>query len=160
MKDMKTILLVGVLLMTFQCDALACSCIGEITVKKEIKRSDAVFTGSVISIERFTVRDTLLGTDHVVSTSFNRVKIKITSIYKGELRSETVDVITGIGGGDCGFAFEKGKEYIVYADSKTQFSPLGNETARYLSTHICKRTRALDKSEITQIEKLRKPIKH
>ncbi|HZF99857.1 MAG TPA: hypothetical protein VEY71_02595, partial [Chitinophagales bacterium] len=94
-----------------------------------------------------------------VTNSFKKVTVKLNTLYKGELRTETVEVITGLGGGDCGFNFEKGKEYVIYADFKTQFSPLGNSTEKYLSTHTCKRTRLSDKNEIREIQKLRKPIK-
>jgi hypothetical protein len=44
------------------------------------------------------------------------VAIRIARSYRGEVRS-IATVFTGIGQGDCGFDFETGKEYLVYAES-------------------------------------------
>ena len=153
------IMVLVVLLSLFQFGAIACKCGEKESVKKEIKKSDAVFTGLVVAEETFTVRDTILGTDNVVTNLFRKVKLKANALYKGELQTDTIEVITGVGGGDCGFGFEIGKVYVVYADYKTQFSPLGNSTARYLFTHVCKRTKAMDQAEVNEIQKFRKPIK-
>jgi hypothetical protein len=48
-----------------------------------------------------------------------------------------VDVATGMGGGDCGFDFETGQSYLVYAHRLEDGS---------LSTSICSRTRSLDQA--------------
>lgn len=43
------------------------------------------------------------------------VHLRVLHAYRG-LGSEEVTVLTGIGLGDCGFDFETGKEYLVYAE--------------------------------------------
>jgi hypothetical protein len=48
------------------------------------------------------------------------------------------DVVTGMGGGDCGYKFEVGKRYVVYAWR----SPEGR-----LSTGICSRTRPIEAAD-------------
>ncbi len=43
-----------------------------------------------------------------------------------------IEIVTGLGGGDCGYAFRQGEDYVVYADK--------NRDGR-LETGICSRTR-------------------
>ncbi|HEY6268027.1 MAG TPA: hypothetical protein VIX11_07005 [Candidatus Acidoferrum sp.] len=67
-----------------------------------------------------------------IQVSFNAVRS-----YKGGPQ-KSIQVRTGIGGGDCGFKFETGKQYLVYgfADKSGQ-----------LSTGICSRTGLLEESK-------------
>ena len=55
--------------------------------------------------------------------------------WKGEL-ADTVQSMTGTGGGDCGYPFEVGVPYLVFS---TQGSP-------YLSTSICTRTKPAEEA--------------
>ena len=43
------------------------------------------------------------------------VSLRVLRSYRGEAAG-TVSVLTGIGEGDCGFDFETGSQYLVYAD--------------------------------------------
>lgn len=43
------------------------------------------------------------------------VTFRILRTYRGHVTGSVV-VLTGMGGGDCGFDFETGKQYLVYAD--------------------------------------------
>lgn len=76
-------------------------------------RHDAVFTGVVTEI-----------TDPEPATpsrSFpqRKVRIKITELLVGLERNQKEIVIeTGQGGGDCGYAFQRGLEYILYVSKK------------------------------------------
>ncbi|HEV2883743.1 MAG TPA: carboxypeptidase regulatory-like domain-containing protein, partial [Pyrinomonadaceae bacterium] len=54
------------------------------------------------------------------------------------LQTREVEVSTGMGGGDCGYAFKVGSRYVVYA---YQFSK-----ANRLTTSICSRTKLLDEA--------------
>lgn len=82
--------------------AYACSCVIPGTPEEELEKSDAVFRGEVAKIESADY-----GYD---------VTILVTEILKG-LEENTIAtyVHTGMGGGDCGFNFEEGKVYLVYA---------------------------------------------
>jgi len=64
------------------------------------------------------------------------VTFDILRSYRG-VQGQHVDVETGLGGGDCGFGFEIGKEYLVYAD-RTE--------SGQLSTGICTATAPVEKS--------------
>lgn len=102
--------LLGSLWMAPPCEAGFCSCVGPQDVAAAVQSADAVFTGSVVS-----VRDTVVGGGSAHGPwSMRRVTLRVKRAWKG---AETRDVIvlTGMGGGDCGFPFQRGKTYLVYA---------------------------------------------
>jgi hypothetical protein len=47
-----------------------------------------------------------------------RVTFRVQRLYKGEARPE-IQIITGLGGGDCGAIFEPGLTYLVFASSSS-----------------------------------------
>ncbi len=65
---------------------------------------------------------------------------------------EYVTVFTGMGDGDCGFNFQIGKSYLVYANNETQ------DGEELLRTNICTRTAEVtsDVDELTTLKKLAK----
>src|SRR5690349_1542452 len=79
----------------------ACNCVGERSVKKEFKKSDIVFVGKIISKDTFSIKDI------ATSIVLPRVKyqVEIQSIYKGKVSKNILFIITGVGGGDCGYEF-------------------------------------------------------
>jgi len=85
-------------------------------VTKARKNSQAVFSGSVVKIEE---------AGYMVKVTF-----KVENSWKGTLPKEVV-LFTGRGGGDCGYRFEVGQDYLVYAYGKD---------LDHLSTNICQRT--------------------
>ncbi len=137
------------LLLLFQLPALGCSCIGEISVKDEIKRSDVVFVGKVISAD--TISDT------IQYYKFRRIKysFQIQTLYKGRVSSDKMEIVTGMGGGDCGFEFGVGSEYIIYAN----YNSYHDKSIRYLETNICRRTCLKNNSELREIEKYKRKKK-
>lgn len=100
--------------------AQACSCMVPLSVEDEMERLDAVFMGKVTKI-----KDIGLGQQP------KRVFFDVSKVWKGENVNEIV-VVTGNGAGDCGFHFEEGEEYIVYAHQSNSYSG-----ARMLTTSIC-----------------------
>jgi len=80
--------------------AYACSCVMRVTLEEEMERSDAVFSGEVTKIE-----SSGYGYD---------VTFQVNEALKG-VDESTVTIHTGQGGGDCGFEFKEGEEYMVYA---------------------------------------------
>lgn len=65
-------------------------------------------------------------------------------LYRGQTKSFVVE--TGIGGGDCGYPFETGRSYLVYA---------WKEDSGQLSTGICSATRPLADANPTEMRLLR-----
>jgi hypothetical protein len=81
-------------------------------------KSKAVFSGTVVAI------------DKKPGDLYVAVRFKIEESWKGTLSKEAT-VFTGQGGGDCGYKFEVGQRYLVYAYRY-------NDTD--LGTNICQRT--------------------
>lgn len=82
----------------FYYNSNACTCIGINSVIREVDTSDIIISGKVISENVFTVKEW-----------FNKwklqkieYKILITKIFKGFNTSDTLQIITGLGNGDCG----------------------------------------------------------
>ena len=141
----------------------ACSCIGQRTVEQELKHSDAVVTGKVISSSIIVLFDSVLIQNFKVDSSFAKTTlirnvILIDKIYKGKIKGDTLIIYTGVGGGDCGIKFKIGQEYIVYGEKESYLSDKGGrfvypkEKNSYW-TYLCMRTGLFEKSEIDEIEK-------
>lgn len=137
-------------------DIFACSCIGDISVKDEIKKSDAVFVGTIFNREEIKIYDTL-SSNRTIFRIEMKYAMSIETVYKGKHISDTTFIFTGSGGGDCGFNFKIGSKYIVYAlNHKVEGRYNGQlyidqKSAFY--TTICKRTKLFDTTEIKEIEK-------
>jgi hypothetical protein len=129
------ILIVFAFLLTVD-QVYACSCAEPLPPKEAAAQAQAVFTGIVTNHEASSDED---------PTSFDRrrrrYRFTVTSVLKGEVGT-TVDVYTGLGGGDCGYYFELGHEYLVYAFG----------TPKALSTNICSRTKLMEPPSRVQEE--------
>ena len=133
---MKKTMLIPLILVAFitisSSDAFACSCLKPGSPREGLQRSDAVFLGTVLDVNR----DTLGGG--------YKVKFEVERSWKGA-SEQVVTVKTGLGGGDCGYIdqvtggnFVKGKKYVVYA-------VYGDDDT--LSTGLCSRTVRLEFAE-------------
>ena len=65
------------------------------------------------------------------------MQFAVNESFRG-IEERSVELETGMGGGDCGFAFESGQSYLVYAYSNKETGKLG--------TGICTRTQLLSKA--------------
>jgi hypothetical protein len=100
--------------------AAACSCATPPTVTDAVESADLVFVGTVERIDKrwlglawMYVR-ALFGKEPDVKDYGFEVTFRTTTIWKGRGK-RTVSLFTGRGGGDCGYRFEEGKTYLVYA---------------------------------------------
>lgn len=140
-------------------------------MKEEIKYSDAVMVGKIIAKELVTLIDStaisIFSNDSTTTKGYPyetvvaKYELVLTSIYKGEITSDTLKIYTGLGGGDCGVRFEVGKEYIVYGKEETYFGQINNDLPfpkgdNIFWTNICSRTTIKNKKELNEIEKYRK----
>lgn len=129
MKFIKQISLcvIGVWVLIASTGAFACTCDlpspGK-TLKQQVsearKKSKAVFSGEVVEV----IEDPQM--------AYVKVKFRVEKSWKSVLTNEVI-VITGRGGGDCGYRFEVGARYLVFA--------YGDGTK--LETNICQRTKGL-----------------
>ena len=100
----------------------------------------AVFSGEVVEV--------IEGPED----SFNVVvRLRVERTWKG-VRAGEVSIATGRGGGDCGYGFEAGERYLVYA-----YGSAGGQ----LGTNICQRTRRLAdaKEDLKVLGRGRPPVK-
>lgn len=104
----------------------ACTCVAPGPPSEEIEKFDAVFTGRVVSMQ--------------LSGDTTTVGFEVNTVWKG-IVSEDVHVTTSSTGGSCGFTFEEGEEYIVYARHST------DADVSY-SVDICSRTALLSQAQV------------
>jgi hypothetical protein len=109
----------------------ACSCMSSGPPCQAFWKVNAVFSGQVISINSQSAGD-----KH--GYKMRVVRLLVKEAFRGVDVPE-VEVLTGQGGGDCGFGFQIGQEYLVYAYRR--------ETDQLLVTGICTRTRSLGKAQ-------------
>lgn len=109
----------------------ACSCVTGAPLCETFWTTPLVFSGTVLEIVPAAARN-----KEPRTLRYGRVvRFKVTQTWRGEAAG-TLDVRTGMGGGDCGFAFVTGQEYLVYAH--------GSPGA--YSTGICSRTRLVSRA--------------
>lgn len=121
-----------VLLPCFAGEAFACSCMGERAPCEAYWESDAIFVGTVTGVEVVKVFET--------GVSFYEqrlVRFAVAETLRGPGTPEA-EVVTGMGGGDCGYPFRQGVAYVVYASRSKQDGRL--------HTGICNRTRTLERA--------------
>jgi hypothetical protein len=105
-------------------DAEACTCMRSPAACEAVWETAAVFVGDVVQIEDTTQAAAGL------RISQRRVRLRVSETFRGNVGG-TVEVLTGKGGGDCGYGFVMGQRYVVYASE----GPAGYHTG------ICQRTR-------------------
>jgi len=130
-------------LLLFVDEAQACSCSSAGPPCQAYWQAEAVFIGVVKSKVVVTVE-----IDNETKRIEQRVAVRflVDEVFRGMLGGSDVEILTGMGGGDCGYSFEKGKRYLVYAQ----------EYQHKLHTGICSRTRLLTeaKPDLTYFQNL------
>jgi hypothetical protein len=117
----------------------ACSCVSlPESVKKQVKGafsdSTAIFEGEVLEVSNFSKNEFELV-----------VKIKVLNSWKGEQTGE-ITLTTAKFGSMCGYNFEVGKAYLIYA----------NGSKNQLSAYLCSRTAVLSNNgDIKYLSKLK-----
>src|SRR5713101_1070561 len=126
----------------------ACSCMGPpSTPCNAAGISSAAFTGRVLSItdsapvvppkDAGTASSRRAKSDSITLLPWplRVVRMQVGMVLSGLEPGQTeIEIVTGLGGGDCGYAFQTGEDYVVYAYK--------NADGR-LQTGICSRTRPL-----------------
>ena len=113
----------------------ACSCVVPGSPSEEIDKFDAVFAGRVVSIQHsFDPQGSSFSHGDQTTIGF-----QVSAVWKGAV-TEDMHVTTPPTGGSCGFAFEEGEEYIVYAYD-------GANADESYSVNICSRTALLAQAQ-------------
>jgi hypothetical protein len=108
--------------------AFACSCPTPGPPCQAAWNADAVFSGTAMSIQE--IDNDSLGPPY-------KSRLVTFSVQRGYVNgpSGTIDIVTGMGGGDCGYQFKIGGQYLVYASKSF--------TSDRLTAGICSRTKPL-----------------
>jgi hypothetical protein len=112
-------------------EAAACECRGGITPCQEYFEASVVFLGVVTGSSKVTLDQG----DYAFPQRL--FQFRLEQAYRG-IAGKEVQVITGMGGGDCGYGFRLGEKYLVYA-----FRNKDNK----LSTSSCTRTRPFSEAQ-------------
>lgn len=87
--------------------AFACSCVELGTPLEQLEWANAVFTGKVVDID--IPRGIVISSADPVKVTF-----EVSKIWKGT-DDKTLVVTTAREGASCGYSFERGESYLVYA---------------------------------------------
>jgi hypothetical protein len=93
--------------------AAACSCIGRAEPCEAVWTSGPIFRGRVVAIGSVP-RPVQPGLDRMHEYTMQRVTRAVADWLRGDITTPQVEVLTGLGGGDCGYAFREGVEYLVH----------------------------------------------
>jgi hypothetical protein len=140
---------------------LGCKCVSpppDIKTARDLaqwtaSRSDAIFEGRVERIElKWPLLEAKVG--GLVSADIDQdppvmeASFEVSRSYRGA-QQKSILIKTGVGGGDCGFHFEVGEQYLVYAFA---------DESGHLSTGICSGTALLEESKANLSYLRREPV--
>lgn len=127
MRSISFLIGIVLILLLANSDAGACSCEGRRPPCEAYGAADAVFVGTVIGLSE--------NNSNLLVTAPVGYKFSIEQAYSG-VSGTTVEVFSGTGFGDCGFNFQDGARYLVYARrNKGKFT-----------TSICTRTKLFERA--------------
>ncbi len=146
-----------------------CDCEGETSTSNAVKYADCVFKGTVIlkkvspNLDGYGIR--ILGDTFSYSYRFTKApiavyQIKVERLFKGKSSSDTITIVTPVNGASCGFRFNLGESYIVYATKKDGTIP-GDKIKRVSTsdkiywTNLCTRTAPWSQPEEDEILKIK-----
>src|SRR4030095_4625967 len=115
------LIIVLVLTLFLSGHALACWCLeGEGPACQEAWKTgvDAIFLGHVVKIEQIQgdLGMPVGAASRISAGKFNRVTFEVEEFYRGD-SSKTLQVLTAGDEGGCGYSFENGERYLVFAAS-------------------------------------------
>jgi Carboxypeptidase regulatory-like domain len=120
-------------LLSFSDTAFACDCMGTRPTCEAYWQAEAVFIGTAKEISWIELED------KIENSTFKYRKpvfhFSVDQAFRG-VNGSQVGVMTGQGGGDCGYGFKIGEQYLIYAYRD-------NQKKEMLSTSICTRTRPI-----------------
>jgi len=165
---MKTFFII-ILFQLWTTTVFCCSCEGESTVKESIDGSNIVVSAVVISqtitddLKQFAIiqGDTTDFMYKLLKYPSRVVKLKTITLYKGQVSSDTITIITPPHGASCGVYFEIGKQYIIYGTTQDEINHSQKFVRKSTNNNIywtnsCTRTTPSYKDEEAEILKLTK----
>ena len=158
----------------------ACTCIGKDkqTTENELSFVDIAVKGKIIAVTNFDYYDTTVYS--LVGQKFDPKqagylirKYKLytfvidTKFKATKFTADTIQIVAGYGGGDCGYEFEIGKDYIIYGEAwkektvtvrhmkrKDKKRVVESAIANKFYTDICRLTQESNEKELTTLRRL------
>ena len=148
----KTLLLISFFIFSIT-ETFACSCIGtneslSKKVKKAFNQSDLIINGKVVEILVVNKAKMKSSADPII------YKFEITKVIKGIIKKKIVDIASETMEMSCGYNFELGKSYLVYARKSTHFSKMTNNEFDFV-TSLCDRNKKADKVDKIEYQELK-----
>lgn len=125
MRSFKFFLIACIFMLVGVRSSLACSCAPPQSASQELSRATAVFSGKVLEVKRHKRSADLFASVQVL--------FEVEKVWKG-IDSKKVGIFTSSQSSACGYGFEEGRTYLVYAHGIAE---------RRLATSICSRTSKL-----------------
>lgn len=149
-------------------DAAACSCIEATDPVAAASEKDAVFRGRVLASVMVLINEdgSVVYKDGLQTPHGHAQRVvvfRVDEIFKGSVPPLTT-LVTGSGGGDCGYPFENETDYVVFANVATEErAGAVVESSCVLTTSICSSTqpaKAADKLRASLAKKFgsRQPV--
>jgi len=152
---MKKILLLNLVFLFSLTKTIACGC-SETNeslskkVEKAFSESDLIIRGKVIDLKIVNTGKHKSSTDPII------YKFEITKVHKGNPKIQIIEITSAESEASCGYKFEFGKSYLVYASKSTYYPSKTNNKFDYV-TSLCNRNEKLknvNKKELRKLEKL------
>ena len=119
--------------------AWACSCSTNGPPCDAAWKVSAVFAGTVVELTRDALQPDSRGEVQINGFLGTRAIFDVAEGFIGmEGRGKRVEIRTGMGGGDCGYAFQRAESYVVYAYQNKD---------GLLVANICSRTATVDRAQ-------------
>ena len=112
-------------------------------MQKSILKTDVIVKGTIISKAMFS-KD-----DHKITglrMRYIKYTIAISEVIKGKIKFKKIIIASS--SADCGYRFDIGKTYLVYADKHKE-----NKNDTFLYTSICMRTNKFNAIEYKKVKK-------
>lgn len=135
-KILLTIFLSSLLFFTGADSVSACSCVQPSSPSEELQKSSAVFMGTVVNIDSSRLQKAKRQIGLGSSMDPVEVTFDVSKSWKGP-KNKNITVKTARSSASCGYNFEQGKEYLVYA----------NESDEGLNVSLCSRTSLASEAE-------------
>ena len=139
----------------------ACDCKEVKSIKEEFDYSKSVIVGEVITKEQVVVTDSEIikyepRANHRNGRLIMKYTLVIRETIKGDYKTDTITVYSGIEGRDCGFRFNVGEKYLVYGIDGTYNDRIFTDKISSTWTINCLRTKKEDKAEIQKLREIAK----
>jgi len=140
--------------------SFACSC-NTLSVRKALKKSDIIFTGKVISVEKRDLVNSFTkdnGSEAKFEYHLYDYTFEVTQIFKGKKETITITITTTGDEGDCSGFYEMDREYLMYV-FRQDYIPYLNPNEKvtpFWTTNICLGTdllKGVEEKDLAILEK-------